>query len=151
MNRFFKATANQDMKAKRRFLIINALFVILISGLLYYLFCPEVLFVKTIDSLLPFDYTRTAFAFSGPILFIRGHLFDFLWSYAFADAILAYNPLSKKMRMFALSISAVVGTALELLQLSGAISGTFDPLDILFEILGALLAMLIYGGIYEKI
>lgn len=66
-----------------------------------------------------------------------------LWSYALTYTLfLVLEPFRKRV-IFSAIISTVLGISLELLQYRKVISGTFDILDILFEITAVSLAVVI--------
>lgn len=113
----------------RIFLIINTVIPLLVGGVLYYLFCPNVYFVKMIDSVLGdgihFSYTSNIWW-----KFARNYLFDFFWAYSFTSAISAI--VNNKVFRFVVSIIFIC--TLEILQKFFTQLGTFDFIDLIVEI-----------------
>lgn len=122
---------------KRRLILFNILIPIIIGTLIYYLFCPEVIFVK--NSL--FSIPKNPF-----ITLVRNYLMDMLWSYALTFTI--YLILDNWMQTF--TIAALFSTTIELLQLTVVISGTFDILDIFAMLYSICLAILAIDYIKKR-
>ena len=74
-------------------------------------------------------------------LFIKCWLCDMLWSYAFVFALSYALSAFRHAVLLAAIISFCIGVVLELLQLFGLITGTFDILDITFELAAVLTAV----------
>ena len=74
-------------------------------------------------------------------LFVKCWLCDMLWSYAFVFALSYALSAFRHPVLIAAIISLCIGIVLELLQLFGIITGTFDILDIIFELAAVLLSV----------
>jgi len=112
-----------------------------IGSLIYYCFCPDVFFVKKIDSL--FGITRvvtpTVFdSFVGKI--VRFFLLDAVWAYALTH-ICFLIMLNNTFLCFLIATS--LGVMMEFAQKLRVSPGTFDVLDMIVESAGALLAVII--------
>lgn len=138
-------------KIKQEFCIANCVIPIFLGGLLYYLFCPDTLFVMKIDSMLgmgihfPWNWNSNII-----LNCIRNYLLDALWAYAlvFALYLLQDNYTHKTIRSF--MITFVFGIVMELTQLSGVFAGTFDIVDIIVELFAEVAAVLIINKVsYE--
>lgn len=119
-------------------------FPIIIGAVLYYLFCPNVWFVKLIDTWFG-ELNRTSIEYDTvPFLkFIRNYLFDFIWAFAMTNAIfIILNNNAKPIRI-CLTISVILGITMEILQLLGIAEGTFDIWDIVTEGLGSVLGAIV--------
>lgn len=109
--------------------LINIIFPLSL-GLLIYIFVHEKTFYNLI---FPTEKQFQAEGFVG--VFVCSWLCDMLWSYALTHTLyLALEPFESRIFLAAL-ISGALGIALEILQLINAISGTFDVLDIIFELI----------------
>jgi len=123
------------------FLLISAIFPIWLGGIIYYLFCPEVIFVKELDSLLG---GRPAFSFglcqSTILCFLRCYALDCIWAYSLT--LILYLIIGNRAHTVGVCLlsSIILGALLEALQLFGIAAGTADLLDVLAEGLGAAVA-----------
>lgn len=123
----------------------------IIGAFLYYLFCPEVLFVKWIDFICPLnihitlDINHNIFT-----KLFRYYFFDFLWAFSFTNTIF----LLLKNKAIAPGLSCIItvctGFFLDLLQRFEIVHGTFDFIDILVELFGSLGAVIIIKFIYRR-
>ena len=141
---------------KRRFLfsLLNILIPILIGGISYYIFSPEVIFVRKIDEIsgifLHVDVSEN------PLLILIGDFaYDALWAYALLFAVYLILGNQNKYLLLSLAVSFVFSSGMEILQVTPFFPGTFDVLDIAIQVFAELLAVFInlkkYGGIaYEK-
>lgn len=141
-------------KENRGFELANVIIPIFVGGLIYYLFCKDVLFVKTIDEIVGLKFEIGLKSEALIFRLIRNYLLDMLWAYSLTFLItLILKPCGKKIFICAL-ISVATGTLLELLQLFNLTSGVFDVWDIFTESLSSLFAVLVFnigGKINEEI
>ena len=140
------------MKKWFMFMVLCPLFL---GAAFYYIFCPDVFFVTWIDTFTGIYAHITDIPVGNPVLgFIRSYLLDFVWAFAFAAMIYLLTYKEKKLRWLVLIIPVITGVIMEVLQLHGLISGTYDVFDIIIEIIGAILAFTIVllrmGDNYEK-
>lgn len=115
-------------------LILNIIIPLLLGGILYYVFCPDIILVQQLDSFLPVAYyihRHPELSGSFPQI-LRNHFFDFLWAYAFTVSILYWGKDHIRAKQLLLLILITEGT-LEALQLLSFIHGTFDVLDVIVE------------------
>ena len=124
----------KSRSAKVLFFIINVL-IPLAYGLGFYLTRrPGSIVTETIAKLFP----KIAFSDIGNSLYFpfENHLADVLWAYVLT-IVLAYFLDVKTAAVIAVAFEVVVET----LQLLPRLNATFDPLDIVFEVLASLLAV----------
>ena len=142
--------------SKRRFVfsLLNILIPILLGGICYYIFSPDVIFVRRIDAIsglyLHIDVSGK------PILNLIGDFaYDALWAYALLFAVHLILENKTKHLALALVIAVVFSTGMELPQITPFFPGTFDVLDIAIQVFAEFTAVFIkirkYGGFaYEK-
>lgn len=122
--------------------LVTIIIPLLIGGIFYYIFCPDVWFVKIVDYYtnlnlhIQYDIYKNIF-----VAFLRNYLLDYLWAYAFANAL--YLICDTDGLIVSCILSILIGAFWEMSQFIGIVNGTFDVLDIIFEILGALSAIFI--------
>ncbi len=123
----------------------------ILGAILYYIVCPEVYFVRIIDYYTNLNIHIDNFVEQNILTRIfRNHFFDFIWAFSFTCALELILSNDAGTYLKGSFICVIVGIALELLQLVEGKYGTFDVLDILFEILGAVSAVLIIIIIRRK-
>lgn len=122
---------------------MNIIIPISIGSVIYYLFSPQVMFVKIIDDILKINFHIIEPIDNLLFKFIRYYLLDMLWGYAlvFALYLILGNNTAKlwKILFIAFSFSAVI----EFFQLASFFDGTFDIFDIVVEFVAELFAVLI--------
>ncbi|MCR4755176.1 MAG: hypothetical protein K5868_06555 [Lachnospiraceae bacterium] len=130
-------------KTVRYYVACKVLLPLLIGGIMYYLFFPEVTFVKTLDSYMPFHYHICGIYNNYALVpFLRFYLFDFIWAYSFAN-MLQIILLENRVRILLTYVIALsVGVQYEFSQLTGLFFGTFDIFDIIAEAIGITISML---------
>ncbi len=131
-------------KISTKFLVLNIIIPILLGAVIYYLFSPEVIFVRWIDGLWGIDFHVDGLPKDNLILrFVRNHFLDMLWGYALVFAIFFVlgNNAAELCRSFIIAFS--FSTVMELLQITPIANGTFDVLDISFEFLAEVVAVFI--------
>ena len=115
-----------------KYFFAHVMLPLVVGSLLYYLFCPEVLFVKWMDAFLPFGFHITE---KGLLWrFVRFYLFDFLWAYAlvFALYIVQGNNIAKISTVF--WMAGIFSVVMETLQIIPGMNGQFDLWDIVVEL-----------------
>lgn len=120
---------------KRCFYILNCVLPIFCGAILYYLFCPDTLFVMKIDSILGVAVHVPLRTERNIVLnLFRCYLFDVLWMYSlvFILYFLQDNDTHKVIRSF--MIAWILGILMEFAQLRGLCAGTFDVADIIVEL-----------------
>lgn len=128
-------------KAEKGTIFQVALFVVIpivAGGLIYYLFCPSVTFVKFIDSITNINVHITCDNTENiVILILRWYLFDFLWAFSFSSAVYLFFVNKRLSYTMSLIIPVVFGVVYEMLQKYGIAKGTFDIGDILAEFIAS--------------
>ena len=144
-------TRGQDRR--RAVICLTNTVIPLIAGLtVYLLFRPDAYIAQKIYSVIHVSPLRIEIrGWTGEI--IRNHLADIMWAYAFMSFLGLILSENRKERLLSLISVSVQIVLTEVCQKTGMIPGTFDILDIIFEILAACLAMLFInrnGGRNEK-
>lgn len=123
------------MKRKILSFFIN-IFLPLAVGL-----CVYLLFRKGtyINSVIGIELDLQLNPFFG--VFVRSWFCDILWAYALTNALYSALYAFKRRILISAIVSICIATVFELLQLFGTVSGTFDILDILFQIAAVLSAV----------
>lgn len=134
-----------------RLFIWNVLFPILLGGLFYYFFCPDVLFVMRLNKWFATRYyDSTPFLANNFVLFIRNYFLDYVWAYSLCCSICILNIEGGFALLKGIIVTGVLGAVLEILQLVGIAKGTYDVWDILIEIIGAFTGALIINKFRRK-
>ena len=124
------------MKLKKNIFLILNIIIPLVAGLGIYVFMKNTTYINDFLG-LSFNYVPKTFIGT----FIVNWFCDFLWSYAFVFTLyLVLEPFSKRIIISPI-ITVIVGTALELMQKSGTLTGTFDWWDIAVELVAVLVAV----------
>lgn len=125
-------------------LLINIMIPIFLGAIIYYLFSPDVLFVKKIDSIIGPDYHIKILLNDNLIFkFIRNYFLDMLWAYALVITlffVIGNNTVSV-LKIFLIAYTFSV--TLEILQTTPIAEGTFDLYDMAVEFLAEVVAVLI--------
>lgn len=127
--------------------LFHVVIPIVICSALYYLFCPEVLFVKQIDNVLPVQYHIYGINKIPFLMFCRNYLFDAVWGYSLFHAVFLILGNDAKALVWSILICILMSIGLETLQKFHVITGTFDWWDIIVEMLALAVASLV---IYKK-
>lgn len=117
----------------------NIIVPLFIGSTFYYISSPNVWFVRRIDEFLGFSmhplHCTNLFC-----RILRCYVLDMLWAYALIFTLSAIMKEKRNGGIHTLFIAFFFSTALELLQLTDFISGTFDICDIALELLAEILA-----------
>lgn len=128
-----------DMK-KHFFTIGNVVIPVLVGTAFYYLFCPETLFVRRIDAILPITFHFSLDMGNKALRMLRFYLMDFLWAYSLT-AMVCF--CLKENIKISITILLAFELLLEALQLHPVIKGTFDLWDIAVEVCANIMAITI--------
>lgn len=74
---------------------------------------------------------------------IRNYLCDFLWAFSLTAAISLLYYDNRFRSAISVLICLIVGIIIELMQLLGVISGTFDIVDLIVQSIGSILSIII--------
>ena len=113
---------------------------IFLGAVLYYIFCPDVWFVKKLDIIFGLYGCHVFFPFSNIFIkFLRFYLMDFLWAFSLMALIWItfYDMGIHKLTILVIGFEI----AMEFIQLFPHISGTFDIFDIAVEIIANILVI----------
>ena len=131
-------------------MVLNIICPLIIGAFIYYLVSPNVFFVKKIDAVIGgvinIHITPTGFFFK----LVRNYFLDMLWGYALVFALfyIIGNNAVKIGKI--LGIAFIFSAAMELIQISTFIQGTFDIFDIGVEFLAEIVAAFIINKIYLR-
>ncbi|MBP5624821.1 MAG: hypothetical protein J6X36_08125 [Lachnospiraceae bacterium] len=136
-------------------MIITAFIPLLLGGILYYYLFPDALFVSFLDRFWKAGVHSNYLYFRTPFLsFVRNYLLDCLWAFSFCNFLFLITENDSRKKWIVFLIPASVGIVLEVLQKVGAIMGIFDIWDIVVEIIGVFVALMVtrlyQEDIYEK-
>ena len=131
-------------KVKRWLLILNICIPLLIGLTFYYCFRPDTLFCRIIYYLFGHEAHYMPDTNNIVLLFIRNYLCDLLWGYSLAMSLMVLHSIYNTNLLYLCSMCALADIAMESLQLITSVGGTFDYFDILMQLLGSLLAVIIY-------
>ncbi len=131
-------------KDKKKIIVLNIIIPIVAGAIIYYLFSPQVIFVKKIDGILGVDFHFTSIIKDCILFqFVRFYFLDMLWAYALVFAlffILDNNTAELKKIVL---IAFLFSTTMEILQMTPYATGTFDVFDIIAEFLAEVIAVFI--------
>ena len=122
-------------------LFLRIIIPVMVGAVLYFYFCPDVIFVGVIDDFLKTVFHKTVSRVVSLPWVIRFYLFDFLWSYSFAGVMCFFFGTEDSM-IPCLAIPFGIGIILEILQRVGIVSGTADIFDIIVEMAGIITAII---------
>lgn len=126
-------------------IVINCVIPLLIGTIFYYLFSPNVIFVRNIDEILECGIHFNISLENNWILkYLRFYVLDMLWAYALIFAlffIVGDNNTANLRKIFL--IAYLFSTIMEILQLTPLVEGTFDFLDLFFELGAEIIAVFI--------
>lgn len=131
------------MKRVKIITILNIILPIILGGLIYYLYSPEVWFVKIIDNIIGVKIHLNANRGSFIWDFIRFYLLDMLWAYALVFALFFTmdNNTARLLVIFLLTLS--FSCMMEILQLISIVNGTFDIMDIVVMLFAEIIAVFV--------
>ncbi len=133
-----------ERKKEKRYLLVNIIIPILLGAVIYYLFSPDVLFVKRIDSITGLNFHIRIVENSNLLFsFIRNFFLDMLWAYALVFALFYIIGDNTASLLKVFLIAFLFSSAMEILQITSIVKGTFDFYDILVEFLAEIVAVFI--------
>lgn len=140
-----KNTRNPSM-----FYALNVVVPVFVGALLYLLFRRDSFLSETVYTYISVPEISVSAMPPWVITFLRNFASDVLWAYALLFSVSAVLRYSRKRLLASILICICFAIIIEALQKVGVFSGTFDVLDIVFEILaigfGAIIIFL-----YEEI
>ena len=114
----------------KKTILLNAIAPILLGAIIYYIFSPNVIFVKKIDEIFGFKFHIEVANTNIIWRFFRNHFLDMLWGYALVFALFYILDNDAAKLKVALIISFMTSCIMEVLQLFSIARGTFDLWDI---------------------
>ncbi len=136
---------NRHDKSTIMYFLLFAVLPFLFGTAYYYLFCPDVFFVQIIDNtanaILHCTFQRPEH--TGLVWkLLRNHLADFLWAQSVTAAVLFVSITFQRNIRLDFSLCIIVALLMEFSQLSEFIHLTFDWLDALVQLMGAIAAFM---------
>lgn len=141
------------MKKYQVFFILNISIPLLLGLVIYFFLKPDTYVIKWIFSFFNFNFTYSISHNNLIVKFIYCYLCDILWAYALTFAVYYFSDFFTHKYFIAMLITIVFCVLIEFLQFFDIITGAFDVLDILFEIIANVLALMyifIFSGGYKK-
>ena len=136
---------------KRIWCLYTIIIPLIVGGILYYLLCPEVIFVKIIEQYMNLNihiqYSENKNTLS---MLFRNYFFDYIWAYTFFQTLYLINSKGTKAHLINCIISITLGSVLEVFQFMRIVYGTFDIWDIVVEMTGVLSAFIIIKNFWRK-
>ena len=116
-------------------IILNFTVPILVGAIFYYLLSSDVIFVRLIDERIGGGLHFPSLLANGYVVkYVRFYLLDMLWSYALVFSLHYIWGNNTARLKWILGMAFIFSAGMELLQLTSFVKGTFDILDILFEV-----------------
>lgn len=122
-------------------LFLRIIIPVMIGTVLYFYFCPDVIFVGVVDDFLKTVFHKTISRTDSLPWIIRFYLFDFLWSYSFAGVMCFFFDIEDSL-IPCIAIPVGFGIILEILQGVGIAAGTADVFDTIVEMAGVITAII---------
>lgn len=116
------------MKRKILTIFINIFFPLAVGLCIYLLFYNG----TYLNSIFGIELNFKANSFLG--IFMKSWACDILWAYSLTYSLYFVLYAFKNRILFSAILSICIATGFELLQLFGKVNGTFDILDIIFQI-----------------
>ena len=138
------------LKHKKQ-IVLNLLFSVfsIATGCVFYLLSDkDILFFKHFDYLSEIFKTPENTKISIPP-FIRNYLCDMCWSFSLESTLYLLFIKNKRYLIISVVVSSFVSITMEILQGFNIVSGTFDPADIILEIVAVFAAGFILNIIWE--
>ena len=136
---------------KKIILALNVICPIIIGAFIYYLVSPDVIFVKKIDAMID-GVINIHITPIDNIFFklVRNYFLDMMWGYAlvFTLFFVIGNNVEKVEKIFWTAF--IFSAAMEIIQITPFVQGTFDVFDIVVEFLAEVIAAFIINGIYLR-
>ncbi|MGN0411776.1 MAG: hypothetical protein ACI4FV_01970 [Lachnospiraceae bacterium] len=114
----------------KKYFVTNVVAPVSIGAIFYYLFFPDTIFVKWIESLFGVSYHILINPDSVFLKITRFYLPDFLWAYALMGAVVCFCGYEKGY-FYSVILFEIL---LEMLQMLPSTHGTFDICDIFMEV-----------------
>ena len=127
----------------KKAVLLNVIIPIMLGGVIYYIFTPEVIFVERIDEVLGLNCHIEISSMNFVWQFVRNYFLDMLWGYALVFALFYIfdNGAAKLVAVFI--ISFMTSCIIEMLQLFSIARGTFDLWDITWMLFAELVAVFV--------
>jgi glycopeptide antibiotics resistance protein len=125
--------------------ILNIIIPLAIGGIVYYITSPDVIFVQRLDDILGVVRDSEETMHSGEIFrtFLRNYFLDMLWAHSLTFCIYILVDNNTESVYKTMTIAFTFSLAMELLQLTNTVKGTFDVADILVEFIAIVIAVFI--------
>ncbi|MCM1144214.1 MAG: hypothetical protein NC318_02965 [Blautia sp.] len=128
---------------RKMIMVLHILCPIAIGALVYYLASPDVLFIQKAKTFI--DVTDSAF-----LRLVRNYLADMMWGYSLVFALFYIIGNTTADLWKVLGIAFPFSAAMEMMQKTSFIPGTFDVFDIFVEFLAEIIAVSIIYKLYSR-
>lgn len=132
------------------FYFIAAVLPLLSGYFIYLAFSPGLPITAIFYELFP-NADLSCFSENRFLKISKPYICDFMWAFAFTFSVSFVLNKTRLNYIKSCSVSFVFSLILELLQMSGIVSGTFDFADILFELLACITAAVIIKNFLRSI
>ena len=126
-------------------LLYNIIIPILIGAVIYCITSPDVFFVKAASAFFKLSNRIIVSDFGNLLIrFVRNYIPDMAWGYALVFSLYAIAGDQTEKGLYTLAFIAIVfSAAIEIIQMTHIIRGTFDLWDIAAELLTEVTAVFI--------
>lgn len=128
---------------RKMIMVLHILCPIAIGALVYYLTSPDVLFIQKAKTFI--DVTDSVF-----LRLVRNYLPDMMWGYSLVFALFYIIGNTTADIWKVLGIAFPFSAAMEMMQKTSFIPGTFDVFDIFVEFLAEIIAVSIIYKLYSR-
>lgn len=137
------------MKKKKLFIFFNII-IPLSLGLVIYLFCYETTYITTCFEAV-FEYTLPYF-YSDSIIYqiLTCWACDILWAYSLTFSLFLCLKNFNHALLLSSALSAILSLTIEILQIPHIVNGTFNVLDIIFELTAIIVAVILLKRSFKK-
>lgn len=124
-----------------RKLIINIVISLTFGMLFYYIFSPDVIFVKKLDEITSGGFHIDINGKSNFLIsFIRNYALDMIWAYSLVYALFLFTDKKLSELIGVIVVAFIFSTTIEFLQLTKYVKGTFDIYDVVLEAVAEIIA-----------
>jgi hypothetical protein len=116
-----------------------------VGGVVYYITSPDVILVQKMDVMLGIARNAGEEIYNDNLIymFLRNYFLDMLWAYSLTFCIHLLIDNNAERICKTVAITFTFSLVMEILQLTDAVKGTFDMIDILVEFIAIMTAVLI--------
>jgi len=142
------------MKGRKRYTLIffcvNIAVPIILGALIYLFFRKDTYISIFISKYLALPNPESVFS---PFIekTLKNYFADTMWAYSLTFSVLLILGYSKKNLFITFGVCSIFETTIECLQKTKLFHGTFDVLDIAFELITTIFALLVIKKYFEEV